>query len=108
MPKTIILEYPDNAPYERIVDDVQRIVRGVGGAVASPAVLVDDQDPAVAELIPLLKRQGFQASAGGGGTSIGADQYLLTSGVSTLCGADLIQFTIADGVITDYLISGGA
>jgi hypothetical protein len=108
MPKTIILEYPDNAPYERIVDDIQRIVRGVGGKVASPAVLVDDQDPAVAELIPLLKRQGFQASAGGGGTSVGADQYLLTNGVATQCGTDTLTFTIAGGVITDYQVTGGS
>lgn len=108
MPKTIILEYPDGTPYERIADDLQQIMRGVGGTVASPAVLVDDEDPNVSELIPLLKRQGFQASAGGGGVEIGANQYLLTSGVATLCGADLIQFTIVDGAIPSYQITGGA
>ena len=108
MSKTITLEYPDNTPYERIVDDIQTIMRGVGGVVASPAVLVDDEDPAVAELIPLLKRQGFQASAGGGGVEVGANQFLLTDGVATNCGADTLTFTIAGGLITDYQVTGGA
>lgn len=108
MPKTITLEYPDHAPFERIVDDVQQIMRGVGGLIHSPAVLVDDEDPAVAELIPLLKRQGFQASAGGGGVEVGANQYLLTNGVATSCGEDTLTFTIAGGLITDYAVTGGA
>ena len=32
----------------------------------------------------------------------------ITSGVSVLCGADVIQFTIVDGAITNYQIVGGA
>lgn len=104
----IILRYPDHVPYERIVDDLQLVVRGVGGVVDSPTVLVDDEDPSVSPLIPLLVRQGFKAEAGtGGGTTVGANQYLLTDGVDTVCGADTLRFTIAGGFIITYEIVGG-
>lgn len=109
MAKTIILEYPDSTPFERIRDDIDTLVRGSGGNVSSPNVLADDETDDGAALIAHLKRQGRPAEAGtAGGVEVGSNQVLITSGVSVLCGADIIQFTIVDGVVTNYQIVGGA
>lgn len=108
MAKTIILEYPDSTPFERIRDDIDTLVRGSGGNINSPNVLADDETDDGAALIANLKRQGRPAEAGTGGAEVGSNQALITSGVSVLCGADVIQFTIVDGAVTNYQIVGGA
>ena len=104
----IILQYPDNASYERIRDDIDNLLRGVGGKIGSPIIKADDETDEGAALIAHVQRHGYQAEAGTVGTPVAANQFLLSSGESTLCGADLIQFTIVDGEITNYAITGGA
>lgn len=108
MAKTIILEYPDSTPFERIRDDIDTLVRGSGGNINSPNVLADDETDDGAALIAHLKRQGRAAEAGTGGAEVASNQVLITSGDTVLCGADLIQFTIVGGAVTDYQITGGA
>lgn len=109
MAKTIILEYPDNTPVTRIFDDVDTVLRGVGGTVHSPTVVADDETDYGLAVIEHVQRQGRPAEAGtSGGVEIESNQLLITSGDNVLCGADIIQFTVVDGACTAYSIIGGA
>lgn len=93
MAKTIILEYPDNTPFERIRDDIDTVVRGSGGNITSPVVKADDETDDGAALIAHLKRQGREAEAGTGGTELESNQAIVTDGdVFTI---ETIDYTVS-------------
>lgn len=104
----IILSYPNGTPVPRILDDLNSVLRGVGGTVNSPIIKADDETDVGQAVIDHVLKQGRPAEAGTAGTTIADDQVLITSGDNVLCGTDLIEFTIVDGVITSYQIVGGA
>lgn len=104
----IILSYPDGTPVPRILDDVNSVLRGVGGTVHTPVIKANNETDVGQAVIDHVLKQGRPAEAGTAGTAIANDQVLITSGDTVLCGADMIQFTIVDGVVTDYQITGGA
>lgn len=108
MAKTFILEYPDDAPFERIKHDLDILMRGPGGIISSPVIKADAETDDGAAIIAHFGQQGRAASDGTVGTPVGANQYLLTNGVGTQCGTDTLTFTIAGGVITDYQVTGGS
>lgn len=106
MPKTVILEYPDDAPYERIRDDIDTVLRGVGGIVASPTIKADAESAFGAALLKRVSEQGRPAETGTvGSEGPASNQALVESGVPFTAGGDTMKITIVDGVPTGWAVA---
>lgn len=106
MPKTIILEYPDGAPYERITDDIDTVLRGVGGIVVSPTVKADSESAFGAALIKHVTEQGRPAQDGtvqGGAPA--SNQVVIDSNVPFAAGNDMMRITVVDGMATAWTVA---
>ena len=103
MPKTIILAYPDTAPYRRIVDDVDAVVRGIGGRRDNPTVMVDEETEIGAALIQHLAQQGEQSGAAE--TVVPGTSFLVEDGVTFQAGDDLMVMEITDSQIMSWAVA---
>lgn len=104
MAKTIILEYPDSAPYERIRDDIDTLLRGAGGRVAAPVVTADDETDDGSALIAHLGEAGYPAEAGTRGAVLASNQMVITDDVEYVVGAATFIPSIENGVLIDFSV----
>ena len=97
----VILTYPDSAPYRRIRDDVDTVLRGAGGATYVPTIKADDETDIGAALIEHVEQQGHHAEPVGGSYNP-AVSVLVENGVPFQVGQDLMVFEIADNAILSW------
>lgn len=100
MTKIIALGYPETTPFRRIADDVDAVVRGVGGRKDNPVVAVDAATDVGAALIKHLAQQGEQSESAE--TTPPETTFLVEDGVPFQVGDDLVVMEIVDSQILSW------
>lgn len=102
IPMDIILRYPDGTPFSRIINDIDGVVRGVGGTKHTPTIKTDSGTEFGSAVLQHVAEQGRQAEDGTASSELEPTQIVIDSDVPFSVGADTMKITIEDGVATAW------